>query len=326
MVKTLEPTRHLPVVLESVECPMGCVASDRILFRGRDRIHGREGEYPVVQCRTCGLMRTNPRPTAASIGYFYPDDYGPYLATTIDNDTHRGRMKEALVGALKKVIQFNAQRLPDVPIGRMLEIGCASGTFLDAMSRLGWEVEGIEPSQHASQLARSHGYHVFHGQLESAPPPTAPYDLIVGWMVLEHLHRPIDALRQLFDWSSPAAWMVISVPNAGSLEFSLFRDRWYALHLPAHLYHFTPHTLKSMLEKTGWQMRRVFHQRNVGNLMASLGYALQDRRLWPRLARWLTDFPEAPPHLHALFYPLALMLSSMGQTGRMTVWAQKQGA
>jgi 2-polyprenyl-3-methyl-5-hydroxy-6-metoxy-1,4-benzoquinol methylase len=73
-------------------------------------------------------------------------------------------------------------------------------------------------------------------------------------MVLEHLHDPVASLHTLYEWAKPGAWLALSVPNIDSLEFRLFKQRWHALHLPCHLYHYTPKTIVPMLEKTGWRV------------------------------------------------------------------------
>src|SRR3546814_3023143 len=86
------------------------------------------------------------------------------------------------------------------------------------------------------------GYKVRNVSLEAAGDPQLPFDLIVGWMVLEHLHQPLDVLQKLRSWVRPDGWLVLSVPDAGGLEFRLFGDRWYALQLPTHLHHFSPET------------------------------------------------------------------------------------
>src|SRR3546814_9273497 len=83
-----------------------------------------------------------------------------------------------------------------------------------------------------------------------------PVDLIVGWMVLEHLHQPLAVLRKLRRWIQPDGWLVLSVPDAGSLEFRVFGDRWYALQLPTHLHHFSPETLANMMTAAGWTADR----------------------------------------------------------------------
>ena len=45
--------------LEDVSCPNQCHRDDEIIVIGRDLISNLPGEYTIVKCRTCGLMRTN---------------------------------------------------------------------------------------------------------------------------------------------------------------------------------------------------------------------------------------------------------------------------
>ena len=51
------------ILLESAACPIGCPPTDETILVDRDRLHNLPGEFTVVKCRNCGLMRTNPRPT-----------------------------------------------------------------------------------------------------------------------------------------------------------------------------------------------------------------------------------------------------------------------
>src|SRR5690606_8791668 len=219
------------IALESSPCPLGCPADDEVVLRGRDLILGLPGEYPLVRCRTCGLLRTNPRPTPESIGMYYPESYGPYQGTRVADagaaEPARRSWKSRMAAAL---YDSRAQALPaDLEPGRMLEIGCASGSFLHRMAAKGWEVEGIEYSPTAGEAARALGYPVHIGPLEEAPDPSRPFDLIVGWMVLEHLHAPVHALRRLRGWARDDARLVVSVPNVASLPFRLFGSRFYSL-------------------------------------------------------------------------------------------------
>jgi 2-polyprenyl-3-methyl-5-hydroxy-6-metoxy-1,4-benzoquinol methylase len=300
------------------------VRDDETLFVGRDRLHDLPGDFPVIRCRHCGLIRTNPRPTPQSIGSYYPDDYGPYQGTLIAADRPpRSILPGWLRPVARKLLNQNSQRLPPQPVGRMLEIGCASGSFMHQMSVERWAVSGIEFSPSAAEAARALGFGVHTGSLETAPAPGQPYDLVVGWMVLEHLHDPVACLRKLHEWVRPGGWLAISVPNAGSLEFRLFGRRWYALHVPNHLYHFTPETLAALLAKGGWSLDRVFHQRDLSNLVASVGYCLADAG-FSRLGRWLTSFPDRAGRLRYLLFPLASIMAALGQTGRMTVWARRE--
>lgn len=310
------------VRLEEVSCALGCPKSDVVVLIGRDLIHELPGEFPVVRCRICGLMRTNPRPTSDTIGFYYPDNYGPYEVTHVPKAKPAFGVKKLLKPLVKRVFNFNTTPLPSLVPARLLEIGCASGAFLHHMAGQGWQVEGIEFSEKAAKSAAEHGYRVHAGALETAPPPNEPFDLIVGWMVLEHLHDPIGGLRKLCEWAKPGSWLVLSVPNAGSLEFRIFKEKWYALDVPRHLFHFTPETLGRVLRAGGWALEKVYHQRVLSNLIASCGYLLRDRG-FVGLGQKLIDFPERAGKFHYALYPLAWCMSLFGQTGRMTVWARK---
>lgn len=313
------------VVLETVPCPFNCSSNDEVVLVGADTLYGMPGQFTVVRCVCCGLMRTNPRPSPATIGLFYPDDYGPYKSTALDA-TRRVRPQRSLIRGLlsrtfRKIFEFNTTTLPDCSPGRMLEIGCASGSFLDEMTVRGWEVRGIEFSAKAAEVARSMGYNVHTGPLETAPTPNEAFDLVVGWMVLEHLHQPIEGLKKLREWVRPGAHLVLSVPNAGSLEFSIFKSSWYALHLPNHLFHFTPASIDKVLTAGGWKLEKIHHQRVLSNLIGSVGLWLTARG-FGRLGRRLVEFPDRSGRWSFLFFPVAWIFGLAGQTGRMTIWAR----
>ena len=60
-----------------IDCPLGCENNDQFVMEGKVLLRDLPGKFIVVKCHRCGLMRTNPRPTAESIGFYYPDDYAP---------------------------------------------------------------------------------------------------------------------------------------------------------------------------------------------------------------------------------------------------------
>lgn len=312
------------VRLESVACPLGCASADVPVVRGHDLLHDLPGEFTVLRCVACGLQRTSPRPTPETIGVYYPADYGPYMGTRVENGGADGRgLKSTLLGFAKRIFDTKAQALPRMTPGRMLEIGCASGSFLHRMAQCGWQVEGIEYAETAAKSARALGYAVETGALETIEKPADSYNLIVGWMVLEHLHQPVESLRKLASWARRDAMLVVSVPNAGSAESRIFGSCWYALQLPTHLFHYDTSTITKVMQAGGWHVMRTIHHRSLANLVASTGYWLRDHGL-ARLGQRFIRFSETGGRLGALLtFPLALPLAWFGQTGRMTVWARR---
>ncbi len=257
---------------------------------------------------------------------YYPDDYGPHLGTRIVDELvdRRPAWRRHVSRVAERWMNTNADRIPPVPPGRLLEIGCASGSYLHKMSKAGWAVEGIELSRLAAERALLSGHKVHVGTVESAPDPTQRFDLVVGWMVLEHLHDPVRALQRIHDWTNPGGWLVASVPNADCWEFRVFGSTWYALHLPNHLWHPTKETLRMVLEQGGWKLQRVFFHRDVRNVLGSLGYVLEDRGWFPRVGAWLKAFPGRGGRLSQILFPPAWLLAFLGQTGYMTTWARRE--
>lgn len=308
--------------LEDRPCPLGCSQGDETLFVASDRLHGLPGMFAVVRCRSCRLIRTNPRPTEAGIAFYYPEDYQPHTTTrtmTGQEDAFQ-RIRRLLWPLARWLIQDEV--LPPIPPGRMLEVGCATGAFLARMRERQWDVRGIEASPRAASAARHAGLDVHAGSIESAVPPDVPYDLIVMFMTLEHLHDPVASLRRLRGWVKPDGWLVASVPNAAALDFTLFRQHGFALQVPTHLFHFTPDTVTSVLDRAGWSVENLFHQRSEANLLASLGLWATDALQAPRLGGRLANYPCWPATVRLPLHPLGQVLGRLGQSGRMTIWAR----
>ena len=66
-------TFPVEVEIEDCPCPMGCPQRDTKVLTGQDRLHNLPGQFTVVECQQCGLMRTNPRPTRRAMALYSPN-------------------------------------------------------------------------------------------------------------------------------------------------------------------------------------------------------------------------------------------------------------
>lgn len=311
------------VKFEHRPCPNGCAATDRLVIEAGDHLHGLPGRFRMVCCVHCGLMRTDPRPTPQTIGAFYPSDYGPYHSAPSVPRIKPPAWHRRLKARIHRFFGRDLRRLPDMPPGHMVEIGCSSGAYLVEMRARGWSVEGIEFSEQAASVTRSLGIAVQTASVETAHAPNRPADVLAAWMVLEHLHEPVASLRQLRGWLQPGGTLVGVVPDASALERRVFGEYWYALQLPTHLYHFTPRSLRRVFEQAGWDLVALRWQPNCNNLLSSLEWMSQARG-WQRTlraTRWLKNAPEADK----LRRRLAWLLGVSRQSGRMEFWARPKG-
>jgi 2-polyprenyl-3-methyl-5-hydroxy-6-metoxy-1,4-benzoquinol methylase len=222
--------------------------------------------FAVVRCQDCGLCFTNPRPSMNSISQFYPALYWPHRAP-----------KKRLDGSrrLRPIHRWCPPRrerrvLSSDSAARLLDFGCGSGVFLERMHQLGWQVTGLDVCAEAVEvIRREFGLRALVGTLPHPELMPGSFDVITMWHSLEHVHQPQEILRHAFDLLSPGGNLMAAVPNIDSLPFRWFGASWYGLDLPRHLTHFSPDTLRWMLEQTGFQVGSIRMIRQSGWLRSS---------------------------------------------------------
>lgn len=311
------------VELENCLCPNACLQGDEFVVEDYDRLHNLPGRFQVVRCKGCGLMRTSPRPTQSTIGFYYPDDYAPFHSVAKKKEKRQGATP-SWTKRISSVLKLEDRCLPVMPPGRLLEIGCADGEWLKSLDDSGWDVRGIEFSAKAAARARKRGLHVEATSIETATAPDKPFDVIAAWMVFEHLHHPELALQKIKSWLSPSGYLVASIPDSGALPRRIFREKSYDLQLPTHLFHFTPATFGELLHINGWNVTSIRWQRNANTFLKSAEYFAQDHQL-TLLSSVLLEL-----RTHPIFRPFRIFLNLLfgitRQSGRIEVWAQPLNA
>lgn len=341
--------------LEQIRCPLCDAEDSRAVVQSPDNQWGVPGTFSAAECLQCRHVYMNPRPVLSSLGDCYPDNYGPHqnLPTSTEvaapaeaaadvESVHRPWYLRYL--PLKRIpglkafylwltndrsqwlpIQVSKQQRSTPP--RAFELGCAAGAYLQQLKNSGWQVGGVEPGRLPAQAAMNAGLDVVEGTLDTVPQPEESFDFAASWMVLEHVPFPRTTLTQLFRLLKPGGVLAISIPNAGCWEPRFFGSAWDAWDLPRHLHHFSPSSIRRLLKECGFRNVRVVHQRNVLNVIGSLGIAITRRNPHSRIGQWLLRYPHAPRlWLQLLLTPITFGLAFLRQGGRLTVIADKPGA
>jgi SAM-dependent methyltransferase len=232
--------------LEYVRCPLCGGDSPTPLMRGPDRVHGVPGTFVVVRCGACGLAYQNPRPTPASFAAIYPANYGPYQGGAVD----RAHLHPDLAMACRFV---HAEQPAG---GRLLDIGCGPGLFLQAMRLLypQWHVSGVEPDAAAAAAARRAGLDVQHSTVEQADLAPHSWDAVTLWNVIEHLPDPVGMLRRARQLLRPGGVLYMAVPLRDSWDARLFGRYWIGWELPRHFTLFDRPTLARLLDSAGFRL------------------------------------------------------------------------
>jgi len=256
--------------MEHVHCNL-CGADDAALLYPSTReqdsdwhafrcTHSGYGRHPpIVQCRQCGLVYTDPRPGDDDILGTYQAVEDPLYV-----EERQGRVL-TFEHHLKPL-----ERLTGEPDGRpLLDVGAYTGVFVEIADQHGWNAWGLEPSSWAVEQARSRGLHMVQGTLETADLPEGYFDVVTMWDVIEHLTDPKGALLQARRLLRPNGLLVVHTIDIDSLFARLMGSGWPWL-MEMHIYYFSRQTLRGMLERCGFQ---VLSDRPQGRYLR-LGYLM----------------------------------------------------
>lgn len=231
-------------------CP-GCDAvGGRALFRGSP-VNG----FAIRRCSTCALVFSAPRPTPAQLDEVYVSSY---LASGGSITGYRSYNELPEAQARRSWHDLRSYAFDLLPaVGRVLDIGCATGGFLAEAQASGWTVRGTDYStEAATRAAEVNGVAVEAPTLLPADDAGAPFDLVTMWHVLEHLVELRETVDQLAGLVAPDGLLVIEVPNWDSVGRLVRGRSWSQLRPPEHINFFTPRSLTGLIERAGFRVVR----------------------------------------------------------------------
>ncbi|MHB8938523.1 MAG: class I SAM-dependent methyltransferase [Thiobacillus sp.] len=304
-----------------------CGSKGQPLYHGlEDRLFGVPGKWNLAQCPNsdCGLIWQNPMPVEEDIGKAYRSYYTHQDAATQKTSLLRRLYQRAKQGYLAQKYGYYANdtswldrlmglafychpgRRADTDFevfyldamkgGRLLEVGCGSGTMLKAMSERGWHAEGVDFDPNAVKNARLKGLAVHLGSLSDQGFPSNAFDAIVMSHVIEHVPDPYALLVECKRILKPGAILISVTPNTNSLGHRVFKINWRGLEPPRHLHLFNSRSSLKLAHNIGFkeaEVRTTIRDAN-GLMIASqslykrslyqvVSYQMGSPKLWTRL-------------------------------------------
>lgn len=271
-----------------------CGSSDfSLVFKAEDlNYKSTESEFSLMRCRACGLVCINPRPE--DMTPFYPDSYAQHKPNP------NVRFKPSLQKKLALFYGYpgpawqrqKAWKYPHLYLElafkndyfffkipfrldmRLLDIGCGNGIYLMQLKKLGWDpasqLFGLEFPNEALKHLRQEGMNIIEGDLYKNDLPENFFDVVTLRHVIEHFPEPLSAMEKIRRTLKPGGEILILAPNFRSVEaMFLFREKWYNIDAPRHLFHYTPATMRKLLEKTGFQVEKIHLKKSVAPVVKS---------------------------------------------------------
>lgn len=213
--------------------------------------HVRPWRPEFWRCPDCGHVSANAMLSDGALAELYSDSYfvqGEYL----DYAREEAALRRNFRGRLRE-LRFHVPRG-----GRLLEVGCAYGYFLDEASKH-FEVYGCDISAHATgEAAKRHPGRVVCGDIASLR-GDRPFDAICMWDTIEHLPDPDTVIHQASRLLRPGGVLMFSTGDIASAVAQVRGMQWRQIHPPSHLHYFTPASAVTVLERHSFEDIRITH-------------------------------------------------------------------
>jgi SAM-dependent methyltransferase len=232
---TLDPSAFTPEVFSARRLP--------------DRVH-----YRMVNCRHCGLLRSDPVLDEEAL-------IGLYREASFDYGDELDSLRETYGGALSRIEALTPDR------DGLLDIGCGNGFVLEEALKRGWTgVRGVEPTADAIAAAAPS---VRGAIVEDIMRPGlfAPDSLtaVTLFQVLDHIPDPLSLLRECRAALKPGGVIMAWNHNTAAASARILGERSPIVDVE-HTYLYSPDTMRTLFGKAGFEVVDVSAVRNLYSL------------------------------------------------------------
>lgn len=202
----------------------------------------------IYTCGGCALKFVYPIPDTASV---YGEDYFTGAEEGfgyVDYD----RDKEPMIPAFHEYLVRVRKLLPRAV--RLLDVGAATGFFVNYAQQQGFVASGVELSAYAAEVGRAHGLDMVTGTIHALLPERAgTYDVITMLDVIEHVPDPTLDIRAAHTLLADKGLLMINTPDTGSAYANIMGTGWHLLTPPEHLIYFNRKNLAALLAREGFE-------------------------------------------------------------------------
>lgn len=223
----------------------------------------------IYRCSQCGLVCLHPQMSLEEERLFYEREYGEIYSN--EKGTTPAQLFQARLPDAKLYAQWIDEYLR--PDADCLELGCASGYFLETIRPRVKSVSGIETHTLLRQYCEKLGIRMFDNLFEVSE---EAYDVVFMFFLLEHIGDPVPYLKEVKRVLKNGGKIVIVVPNVDDALFTLydipeFRTFYFT---PAHEFYYSKATLSDLFRHAELDRFAIepVHRYDLSNHMHWLQY------------------------------------------------------
>ena len=257
-----------PTVLkESCACRLCDSASVYVFYNKPIRFGGglskkKVADYSVLKCRDCNFVFLNPVPE--NLDDFYESDeyrrqwdyeFSPESINIKYN--HEQNERIARIG------------LENIYNKSVLDLGAASGVFLNAISSVASKTIACEPAEMYKNYLQRQG-HVYYPYPEDAISKDEKVDILTSFDAIEHVENPKLFVKHAFELLKPGGKFILSMPNLNDVIKKIQEEKFNPFfYQTAHLNYFSSEVVSELFNGTNFVNIKVdyLHKYGIENMI-----------------------------------------------------------
>ena len=229
--------------------------------------------HVVRRCANCGLEFLSPQLRDDELAALYSETYFAAwgVSGSIDNAVTRQMKMATFRLRLELIRRFGgwpgdarngvgkgggarSAVGPEGP-GAILDVGCATGYFLELAKEEGYEPYGVEFSAYAAEVARQKlgADRIHRGILETAGFANKSFCAVVMSDLIEHVRDPRQTLSKAASLLTPGGVILIMTPDTGSFSNRLMGRRW-THYKREHFFYFGRRSMGELARRCGLEL------------------------------------------------------------------------
>lgn len=215
----------------------------------------RIGKFNIVKCRKCGFAFTektrNVLESVYGEEYFHIEDFKNinrgYRSYEKDRESHKYYFEKKL-DLIKKYL----------PSGKILDVGCALGFFMETAKEKGYDPYGVDVSKYAVSYAQKRfPKKAFLNTLKDAHFKEKFFDGVTMFQTIEHLEDPSESLSEAGKILKEKGYLVIATPNHNCFMRKMMGKYWFEYKPEEHINFFDEKTIKYLLDESGFRLIEI---------------------------------------------------------------------
>jgi 2-polyprenyl-3-methyl-5-hydroxy-6-metoxy-1,4-benzoquinol methylase len=198
-------------------------------------------------CPNCSFVFSNPYIPEKEITAFYSQLEDKEYSSEAEG---RSRNFTTILKHLKRLQPVMENK------NTLLDVGAASGIFLDLARKQGYDTAGIEPSEYlVKEAEETYGLQLFKGTIEDYLNlyPQNTFSVITLLDIIEHVVEPDTLMKRVDSLLADGGILVIVTPDINSFAARLLGIRWWHYRI-AHINFFNRESLEYLLTKHHYEI------------------------------------------------------------------------